>query len=152
MSRQEVLIETVNGFKIWEYSPKKGGHHHNYTHETIGGHKATAATLEDAKEKIGRYLGWRINPESRLTQAKIGLLLLIMTDSGDSWVRSDWNLSDWPQREARLAIADYFLYYQCNLRWDGYHWVDQRGRSVFHVTPDLARQLARIVEGEEAVR
>ena len=149
MARQKVLIETVNGFRIWEYSPKKGGHHHNYTHETIGGHKATAATLEDAREKIGRYLGWRINPKSRLTQAKIGLLLLIMTDKGDSWVRDDWQRSDAPQREARLASADGFLYHQCDLRWDGYHWVDQRGRSVFHASAEALDIIVGLMDGRQ---
>ena len=147
MSRQEILIETVNGFKIWEYSPKKGGHHHNYTHETIGGHKATAATLEDAREKVAQYFGWRINPRSRLTQAKIGLLLMIMTDSGDSWVRDDWQRSDWPQREARLASADYFLYYQCDLRWDGDHWTDRRGRRAFHADGQIIDVIVGLMGG-----
>lgn len=146
MARQEVLVEIVNGFRIWVCEPRKGGNHHSYTYETIGGHKATAAALEDARERIGRFGGWRINCKSRLVQAKVGLLLMIMTDRGDSWVRDDWQRSDWPQREARLAAADKFLYYHCDLRWDGYHWVDRLNRSVFHATAEIAEIITRLIE------
>jgi hypothetical protein len=117
MARQEVLIDKVNGFRIW----RSGA---GYSHETPSDMRAEVDTKEEAVGAIYRYDGWNKNPKERLRQAKIGLLLLTM-ESGIR-VQVDWEKLDQRERVDRLELADQYLYAYCDLLWDGERWISRR--------------------------